>query len=75
MNSQDKLSRRKLLKSAAIGGGAVMVSGFQLALAGDRPAEPAQGQKRSLTEFEEVLTRCGSEFGDVKDVFNGSGNK
>lgn len=75
MNSQNKLSRRKLLQSAAVGGGAVMVTGLQLALAGDKATEQVQEQTRPLNEFEEVLKRCGSEFGDVKDAFNGTGNE
>lgn len=75
MNSQNKISRRKLLQSAAVGGGAVMVTGLQLALAGDKATEQVQKQTRPLNEFEEVLKRCGSEFGDVKDAFNGTGNE
>ncbi len=77
MNSQNRLSRRKLLQSAAVGGGAVMVSGLQLALAGDKATEQPQEQTRTrpLNKFEEVLKRCGSELGNVKNAFNGTGNE
>ncbi len=75
MNSQNKLSRRKLLQSAALGGGAAMVTGVQLALAGEKASEQVHEQTRPLNEFEEVLKRCGSEFGSVKDAFNGTKNK
>ncbi len=75
MKSKNKLSRRKLLQSAALGGGAAMVAGLQPALAGDKASEQLQEQTRPLNEFEEVLKRCGSEFGDVKYTFNGTWNE
>ncbi len=72
MNSQNKLSRRKLLQSAAVSGGAVMMTGFQLALAGDKTTEQVREPTGPLNEFEEVLKRCGSELGEVKNAFNGT---
>ena len=65
MSSQNKLSRRKLLQSAAVGGGAVIMTGPQLANADGAAPGEVQIKKRPLNEFEEVLERCGSEFGDV----------
>ena len=72
MNLKNKISRRKLLQSTAVGGGTVMVTGFQLALAGDKLTEQLREPTGPLNEFEEVLKRCGSELGEVKNAFNGT---
>lgn len=71
MSSQNKLSRRKLLQSAAVGGGAIMTTGPKLALAGTGATGRVQEKKRPLNEFEEVLARCGSEFGDITETSAG----
>ena len=71
MSSQNKLSRRKLLQSAAVGGGAIMATGPQLALSDAGTSGEARKKKRPLNEFEEVLARCGSEFGDITETSAG----
>jgi hypothetical protein len=71
MSSQDKLSRRKLLQSAAVGSGAIMAAGPQLALADAGTTGEVQKKKRPPNEFDEVLARCGSEFGNVTETSAG----
>jgi hypothetical protein len=68
MKSKTEQSRRNLLKSAAFAGGAVMVIGPQLTVAGEKKTKPPELEDRPLSDFEEVLRRCGSEFGDVVDA-------
>ena len=58
------ISRRKFLKSAASGGATLVVaSGISLeSAATEKPAKP-----KTNSPFKEVLARCGSEFGDVRE--------
>ncbi len=67
MKSKSDLIRRSLLKSAALGGGATMIIGPQVTLAGEEIPEPPNEEMRPLSDFEEVLKRCGSEFGDITE--------
>jgi hypothetical protein len=68
MKPKNALTRRSLLKTAAFGGGATMIIGPQVTLAGEDPPASVERETRPLSDFEEVLRRCGSEFGDVTDA-------
>ena len=58
------ISRRKFLKSAA-GGSATLVIASGISLESAATENPANPDTNS--PFEEVLSRCGSEFGDVRE--------
>ena len=68
MKTNKDISRRKLLQSAALGGGATLIIGPQISLAGDEKPDPVREEPRSLSDFEEVLKRCGSEFGGLTEA-------
>ncbi len=57
------ISRRNFLKSAT-GGGAVLVAATTLPIKGNARGNET---RKSNNPFEEILNRCGSEFGDIRE--------
>jgi peptide subunit release factor 1 (eRF1) len=63
-NVTTEISRRKFLKSTASGGAALVVANT---ISLDSVAAESTEIPEPNSPFEEVLSRCGSEFGDVRE--------
>ncbi len=59
----DEISRRQFLRSAASGGVALAVA---TALPSDSIAGENKTGSKTKHPYEEILSRCGSEFGDIR---------
>lgn len=64
-DTKGQQARRSFLKSAALGGSAVMIG--TTAQAG-RTASPVSKKSAPDDPLHEILARCGSEFGDIRRI-------